>query len=542
MAEIIQAIYCDPPIVVARLGGSPTPVVAYSWEESPNPRNDGDTVIAPEWSLEILPDGSVSPFKPDSVRFRDGPLIRPVCPFIEVWARLGERGSAESTWRDVPLTETLLASFGADRSAISLTVDARNLKAARRTQDPDLAYGLFPSVSVRGDQHSPVPLLAVSPPGVRQPMIPRDRNIPLGFVQVLRPRPNPPSPAWPASIDTDVIRLRFTPGRGQVYGPREATEPTPQSTVPPVPEANGFLNSRAGWFNSDAQGGGVLQPADTFDFRGSRALGVVDDTCESRIEVELRLAATAAAARRLRAHANVLVGPPDWAPDRRPFLSIADELNDRSADAAARNAELTGAELDKWVEDLFERAYETVSLMNVDHWRRDRGVQLPSGGLTPAPLPGDEVTPADQAMGRRDPLRNQTLQVPAPSADVPLPLSAHARARHRSLSAAERLRVLLGENPERLKQLVRGPFEVARGENSESSTMRMPPFMRQSNGNPLTLAAWQYELLMTWASQQEAPVAVVTAAAPAVRLEPLSRSAAERQREVLARVNRGRPQ
>jgi hypothetical protein len=68
----------------------------------------------------------------------------------------------------------------------------------------------------------------------------------------------------------------------------------------------------------------------------------------------------------------------------------------------------------------------------------------------------------------------------------------------------------------------------------------MPPFMRQSNGNPLTLAAWQYELLMTWASQQDAPVPVVTAAAPAVR--PLSRRAAARQSEVLARVNRGRPQ
>lgn len=477
---------------------------------------------------------------PNSVRFRDGSLIRPVCPFIEIWASLGERGSAESTWRDVQLTEALLASFGADRSAIRFTVDARNLKVARRTQDPNLAYGLFPSVSVRGDQHSPVQLLAVSPPGVRQPMIPRGRNIPLGFVQVLRPRSNPPSPAWPASIDTDVIRLRFTPGRGQVYGPRQATEPTPQSTVPPVPEANGFLNSRAGWFNSDAQGGGVLQPADTFDFRGSRSLGVVDDTCEGRIEVELRLAATAAAARSLRAHANVLVGPPDWAPDRRPFLSIADELNDRSADAAARNTELTGAELERWVEDLFERAYETVSLMNVDHWRQDRGVQLPPSGLTPAPLPGDQVTPADQAMGRRDPLRNQTLQVPARSDDLPLPLSVHARARHRSLSAVERLRDVLLSNPGRLKQLVRGPFEVARGESAELSTMRMPPFMRQSNGNPLTLAAWQYELLMTWASQQEPPTPVVTAAAAAVRT--LSRRAAVRQREVLARVNRGRPQ
>ncbi len=70
--------------------------------------------------------------------------------------------------------------------------------------------------------------------------------------------------------------------------------------------------------------------------------------------------------------------------------------------------------------------------------------------------------------------------------------------------------------------------------------MRMPPFMRQSNANPLTLAAWQYELLMTWASQQEAQAPVVTAAAPAV--PPLSRRAAARQRAVLARVNRGRPQ
>jgi len=195
------------------------------------------------------------------------------------------------------------------------------------------------------------------------------------------------------------------------------------------------------------------------------------------------------------------------------------------------------------VEDLFERAYETVSLLNVDHWRRERGLQRMTGSrLAPAPIAGDHVTPANQAMGSRDILRNSTLQVPASSDDLPLPLSAHARERHRAMAAVERLRVLLASNPERLKQLVRGPFEVERGEDGDASTMRMPPFMRQSNANPLTLAAWQYELLMTWANQQEAPVPVVTAAAPAVRLPPLSRRAAARQREVLARVNRGRPQ
>src|SRR5437763_14711498 len=49
MAEIIQGIFCDPPVAIARLGGSTTPVVAYTWRPSPDPRSEGDTVIAPDW-------------------------------------------------------------------------------------------------------------------------------------------------------------------------------------------------------------------------------------------------------------------------------------------------------------------------------------------------------------------------------------------------------------------------------------------------------------------------------------------------------------
>src|SRR3954470_7064913 len=36
---------CDPPVAIARLGGSTTPVVAYTWRPSPDPRSEGDTVI-----------------------------------------------------------------------------------------------------------------------------------------------------------------------------------------------------------------------------------------------------------------------------------------------------------------------------------------------------------------------------------------------------------------------------------------------------------------------------------------------------------------
>lgn len=553
MAEIIQQIFCDPPIVIARLGGSTTPIAAYSWENSPDPRSDGDTVIVPDWSLAVLPDGSLRPFRPETIEFRDGNLIHPVCPFVEIWARLGEPGSAEATWRDVALTEALLATFGADRSAVTFTIDARNLKAARRAQNPDLAFGLFPSLGIRGDQHAPVPLLAVSPPGVPTPMIPPDRHIPLGFVQVVRPRPNTPGPTgWPDTLDLDVIRLRFSPGRGEFYGPRQAAQPTPESPVPAVAMANAFLDSQAGWFNSTAQGSGFVVPGDTFDFfqvgATQHALGVIDDTCEGRIEVELRLAGAAAPS--LRAHANVLVGPPDFAPDRRPFLTIADELNDRSADAAARNAALTNADLDLWIEDLFTRAYETVSLMNVDHWRDARGLTgLTGDRLAVTPIPDDGVAPpVDQAMGSRDALRNRDLRVLSRSADVPLPLSAHARERHRSLAAVERLKDLVASNPTRLKDLVRGPFEVETGEGGDATTMRMPPFMRQSNASPLTLAAWQYALLMRWVDEQQtrpgAPPALVAAAAPLppdpnAPLRPLTEAAAARRAEVLAQLDRG---
>ena len=51
MAEQILGLFCDPPIVIARLGGSTTPLDCCVWEEPPNPRSDGATVLVPDWSL-----------------------------------------------------------------------------------------------------------------------------------------------------------------------------------------------------------------------------------------------------------------------------------------------------------------------------------------------------------------------------------------------------------------------------------------------------------------------------------------------------------
>jgi hypothetical protein len=47
MADIIHALFCNPPIAIARLGGSTAPLVAYSRAMHANPHNDDDTGIAP---------------------------------------------------------------------------------------------------------------------------------------------------------------------------------------------------------------------------------------------------------------------------------------------------------------------------------------------------------------------------------------------------------------------------------------------------------------------------------------------------------------
>ncbi|HEX2481319.1 MAG TPA: hypothetical protein VHQ69_05505, partial [Methylomirabilota bacterium] len=86
-------------------------------------------------------------------------------------------------------------------------------------------------------------------------------------------------------------------------------------------------------------------------------------------------------------------------------------------------------------------------------------------------------------------------------------------------------------------QLVRAPFEVEPPENPNQTTMRMPPFMRQSNAEPLTLAAWQYELLMEWVRAVETSPQV---AARRLALRPAARrmpdAAARRRAEVLERL------
>jgi hypothetical protein len=514
MARTIQAIFVDPPITIARLGGSSAPQDAYRWVEAINPRSDGNTVIAPWWTFEVLSDGTVDPRMPTELRLRDGDLIRPVAPFFELWALVGNSGSPSSQWQEEPLTPKLLRQCGVDESALTIQIDAKNRKAARRMVNPDLVFGTFPPVTIRGDDHSVYPLSGISPPDARIAMIPEGRNIPLGNIQIMRSRRQPKrsSVPWEDTVNVEVIRFRFTPGRGQFYGPPQAAQQTERREIA-VEKANSFLNPEAGWF--DERSKPTLQPVDTYDtlipetntIDNQPSLGVVDDTCEARVTVTLKLPGSRKTP--LVAHANLFVGPPDFGPDRRPFLSLADELQDRCSDSAERNAALNKAEREVWVQDLFERIYETVSLFNLDHFQSQRSILLKGRRLRAKPIRGDNVSlPPNHAMTNKDAL---------------------------SMQDTDALRELIAEFPDRLETLIRQPFQVEKDETADATTMRMPPFMRNSNAYPLTLSAWQYELLMQWIKSVPTRKGL-RAAAPKI-----SKEAEARRTAVLARLDRRKP-
>jgi hypothetical protein len=505
MAEVMQSIFIDPPIAVARLGGSTVPQEAFQWIRNPRPRADSDTAIMPDWSLRILPDNSVEPYLPFEISFRDGGLIRPLCPFFEVWARMGEPGSDASAWRDERVTPALLQRFKIPLANVAIRVNAQNRKAARRTNNPDLRFGTFPPIVVTADQQIPVLLSAVSPGKVTQPMIPKGRHIPLGSIQVLRSKPQPSQgPEWVSFVNVEVLRFRFTPAKGQIYGPPTSAQPQPlpnfnRRTAVPVDPEFAFLNPKAGWTGAPEGPTQIVQPSDTYDGADvlqNRSLGVVDDTCEAQIEVAIKF--PGANGRTLTATANVFVSPPDFAPDRRPFISLADEINDRSADSTQRNQAMTQEERDRWVEDLFERIYETLSLFNLDLWRASRAATLSGNRLLDKIIVNDELPRPKQALGGLDALRNKMFGIGPPTQDDPLPLTTHARMRHRALSDLQDLYDLVQESPDRLANLIRRTFEVETVENFNRTTMKMPPLMRNSNALPLTLTAWQYDLLMSW--------------------------------------------
>jgi hypothetical protein len=517
----IKEVYFLPPLAIARLGGSGTPLDCFIWDTDKSIHGGNRTVIKPAVSLRVMANGSVRPFVPNAIQFRDGADLRPVAPFFELWARIGVDGERRA------VNLKLLENSGASLDSIEYTITVANRKAQRRTNSAACAY--IARVTVAGDDHERKPLLAYSPHrSGEEPLVSAERPIPLGHFQVMRPINRKAM-----GVDLSASRVRFTPATGQVYGPPTATF-GPASPLPPgqalpsvtlegrlheiVKPKNRILSPSTTWseYIMDADNQEDPQPSDSYDGANvgdNRSWAVVDDTCDGIIEAQVVVNGVRHVAR-----ARVLSSCPDFAPDRRPLNSLADDLVDRENKLVTME---TADELDQTlheIADLFERAFETASLINLDS-NRYRALNENLANLSksvsrsPPRIGFGSMTDKDAGYADLTGIA-ELVEKDTDGVAQSLPYTDVAHFRHQELCDIEVLLDFLRENSERVKRLVRPPFgrfwQLAgrttppksfrdpRVERDQLHDMRMPPYMRDSDSLPLSITWRQYSALITF--------------------------------------------
>jgi hypothetical protein len=532
----IFGIEFRPPLAIGRLGGAPTPMDNYVWREDPTIHGSARTVIDPALSFEVLDDGSLVPFTPTAIRFRDSGKLRPVAPFFELWAHVTKGGDGEQS-ELVPLTHELLEKAGGDLTGLVYDVAVANRKAARRSGSDADAFAAV--IRSRGDDHHRRRLLASSPaePG-GHPLVLGSHPIPLGWFQVIRP-----TPQQLLSVDLDVLRVRFTPAEGHVYGPPTAlaaTDPLSGRTYDIVPAANRILNPDAAWpryrlsDRGSAETAGYFHPdpPDTYDGAGQhpgagevfddadrgreQSWGVVDDTCDGVITAHLVIGG-----KHFSATARICVSPPDYAPDRRPFLSLADDLADRDKEPIIAAADTDIPDLQRSLADLFQRIWETASLTNLDAIRAralsDNANRPPGSAVTGPAVNQNSMRPQDQPWA--GPNVNERIDTEYKPSDKRV-FTDLIKLEHASLSdeydlldflsqLAGRARVRLMVRPaygafDQLKSSVRAgdqPDPDHRDPRLGRDLLhdtRMPPYMRDELAGPLSLTRRQYTELLAY--------------------------------------------
>ncbi len=350
----IRELRILPPLAIGRLGGAPDPVDNYDLELSADDPLAARR-IRPAETLRLAPDsGELTRAEPPTaISFKDGGQVRPVAPFLELWA-LTDRDRLE------PLTIGLLDRHGFSPGDVVWRVEVSNHSIYRRTRaEADRIEATCGPFSDHA-RHALLGSCANFWPG---------KQIPLGWVQYVKP-----------STSFPTIRLRFTPASGAVYGSsrtapgsaaaartggpptgspgarRDAPGESPTELADVVYDA-----SRGGWVGYvDSDYPRTTAPPDTFG-RARMAngdwvsIGCIDDKCDGFVRAELVVKG-----RRLSSYARIVAAPPKYAPDSLPIRTVAHELEQAllGPEVGAREASL------EQVQEILRRAIETLRLIN----------------------------------------------------------------------------------------------------------------------------------------------------------------------------------
>jgi hypothetical protein len=360
----IRELRILPPFAIGRLGSAAEPLDNYTIEgDRENPLGfrkivGAPTLVVDETSGEIR-ERRVS----KEVTFKQGGCIRPVAPFLEVFAVVGEDHLE-------PLTLDLLHRNGLKQTDVSWRTRVANRKIFRRTDDPK---DVVSATTDWFSNHAPHRLLG----GCRN-FISDDSFIDFGHVRYIKPNDKFPE-----------IRLRFTPAKGLIYGPHVTAENPPDPVI--VGSRAIYDSSKGSWYrfgDDDAEDGKASsetapasqeeEEGDFFNDTLPPALyaikppapswlnhniaisrGYLDDACDGFVEVRLTVAG-----RELKAQARICAGPPAVVPDSLFVRNLADDLDQVLLGPTVPDDE-PEEETRARAAEIVRRAYETVRFMNV---------------------------------------------------------------------------------------------------------------------------------------------------------------------------------
>lgn len=335
-----------PPVAFGRLGSSDTPMDNYSVQPDPNdPLGYRHLQGEETFVVDPVNGGITKSHVPTRLQLRDDGKIRPVAPFLEVWA-------ITAPDRMEPLTLTMLTAAGLTAQSVSWTVQVKNSKVFRRTADPkdDIQALATPTPFTDHALHDLR--------GTAGNLTPNS-VIPLGSVRYIRP-----------TAEFPQIRLRFTPGKGGVYGPAGVEDESvpPANRVYALPKGKGWY----GWTNRDANGKqktpetlgptlyAIEAPAPVWINQGDIvSRGYLDDTCDGIVTVSLTVGKVTHTAT-----ARIASAPHNFVLDAGFPRTLGDDLEQALLGPVVDPTEPHEVTMQR-TEEIMRRAFETVRFMNV---------------------------------------------------------------------------------------------------------------------------------------------------------------------------------